>query len=68
MFDVKYGMEKENFEGEIEWMKKWFGSAGVCVNENGQILMVKQGRPEERKLWSVPSGGVELVESFDKWR
>ncbi|GGB47108.1 NUDIX hydrolase [Virgibacillus dakarensis] len=49
-------------------MKKWFGSAGVCVNENGQILMVKQGRPEERKLWSVPSGGVELVESFDKWR
>ncbi|MGY0694430.1 NUDIX hydrolase [Virgibacillus sp. FSP13] len=46
-------------------MKKWFGSAGVCVHEKSQILMVKQGRPKEKRLWSIPSGGKELNETFE---
>jgi aminoglycoside 6'-N-acetyltransferase len=40
-------------------MQKWFGSSGVCINENGELLMVLQGKPEEDKKWSVPSGGQE---------
>jgi hypothetical protein len=30
-------------------MQKWFGSSGVCINENGELLMVLQGKPEEDK-------------------
>lgn len=37
-------------------MQEWFGSAGLCINENGEILMVLQGKPEEDKTWSIPSG------------
>ena len=40
------------------------GSAGVCVNENSELLMVLQGRPDERKTWSVPTGGKEDNETF----
>ena len=47
-------------------MKKWFGSAGVCVNEKGQVLMVLQGRPDEKKKWSIPSGGKENDETFEE--
>ncbi|MFD2042950.1 NUDIX hydrolase [Ornithinibacillus salinisoli] len=46
-------------------MKEWYGAAGVCVNENNEILMVKQGTPEEEKTWSVPSGGKENGETFE---
>lgn len=45
-------------------MKKWFGSAGVCI-ENGKLLMVLQGTPDEEKRWSVPSGGQEQGESSE---
>ncbi|MGM7721615.1 NUDIX hydrolase [Metabacillus sp. Hm71] len=45
-------------------MQKWFGSSGVCINENGQLLMVLQGRPEEKKTWSIPSGGRDHDETF----
>ncbi|MBP2078798.1 NUDIX hydrolase [Oceanobacillus polygoni] len=45
-------------------MEKWFGSSGVCINEEGQLLMILQGKPEEKKAWSVPSGGKEKNESF----
>ncbi|SDQ06334.1 NUDIX hydrolase [Virgibacillus salinus] len=47
-------------------MQKWFGSSGVCINENGELLMVLQGKPEEDKTWSVPSGGLEKNESFEE--
>lgn len=47
-------------------MQKWFGSSGVCINENGQLLMVLQGRPEEKKTWSIPSGGREYDETFEE--
>lgn len=47
-------------------MQKWFSSSGVCINENGELLMVLQGKPEEKKMWSVPSGGKENNETFEE--
>ena len=47
-------------------MEKWYGSAAVCINESGELLMVLQGRPEERKTWSIPSGGKEPYETFEE--
>lgn len=41
-------------------MKKWFGSAAICINENKDILMVKSVGSED---WAVPSGGIEEGES-----
>ena len=46
-------------------MRKWFGASGICMNENGQLLMVLQGMPGERKTWSIPSGGKEHGETFE---
>lgn len=46
-------------------MNKWFGAGGICINERGEILMVKQGLPKEEKLWSIPSGGKEINESYE---
>jgi ADP-ribose pyrophosphatase YjhB (NUDIX family) len=40
----------------------WIGASGVCMNSKGEILMVLQGKPEEEKRWSVPSGGIEDVD------
>lgn len=47
-------------------MQKWYGSAGVCINEHKEILMVLQGQPDEEKVWTVPSGGLEKEESFEE--
>ncbi|UOQ86571.1 NUDIX hydrolase [Gracilibacillus salinarum] len=47
-------------------MRKWFGASGVCINEENKLLMVLQGKPEEVKKWSVPSGGLEIEESFEE--
>ncbi|EZH66567.1 DNA mismatch repair protein MutT [Bacillaceae bacterium JMAK1] len=47
-------------------MKKWLGSSGVCINQDGQLLMVLQGKPEEKKTWSIPSGGKEQEETFEE--
>ncbi|MFC4559005.1 NUDIX hydrolase [Virgibacillus kekensis] len=44
-------------------MEKWYGAAGVCIDDRKRLLMVKQGLPEEKKLWSIPSGGIEKGES-----
>ena len=41
-------------------MKSWSGSAGICINEQKEILMVKSFGSEE---WAVPSGGIEKGES-----
>lgn len=46
-------------------MKKWFGSAGICVKEQ-RVLMVLQGTIDEPKQWSVPSGGLLKGESFEE--
>ena len=47
-------------------MNKWVGAAGICVNSNRQLLMVLQGKPEEEKRWSVPSGGMEPGETLEE--
>ncbi|CDO02885.1 RNA pyrophosphohydrolase [Oceanobacillus picturae] len=40
------------------------GAAGVCLNENNELLMVLQGKEDEKKTWSVPTGGKEDGETF----
>ncbi|MBA4493023.1 NUDIX hydrolase [Paenactinomyces guangxiensis] len=45
-------------------MKSWTGAAAVCINEHGECLMVRQGKPDEPKLWSIPSGGKEKDETY----
>ncbi|MHC0039129.1 NUDIX hydrolase [Pseudoneobacillus sp. C159] len=47
-------------------MKKYYGGAGILINEMGELLMVLQGTPEEVKKWSVPSGGKNEGESFEE--
>jgi 8-oxo-dGTP diphosphatase len=43
-------------------MVEWKGAACICLQE-GKVLMVLQGLPEEEKRWSVPSGGIEECET-----
>nr|WP_256208545.1 NUDIX hydrolase [Paenibacillus sp. CF384] len=43
----------------------WSGSAAICFNASGGLLMVLQGKPHEEKRWSVPSGGRESNESYE---
>lgn len=44
----------------------WKGAAGVCINEDNQLLMVLQAAPDEEPKWSVPSGGLEGDETFEE--
>lgn len=46
-------------------MRTWHGAAAVVVNKNDELLMVKQGTPDEEKVWSIPSGGKEGDETFE---
>lgn len=41
------------------------GATGICMNNCNQMLMVLQGKPEEKKKWAVPSGITELNETFE---
>jgi ADP-ribose pyrophosphatase YjhB (NUDIX family) len=61
---VEYGGYYIQFAQGALNMKKWQGSAGICINQNAEILMVLQGTPEEEKKWSIPSGGLDSGESF----
>ncbi|MEH7884161.1 NUDIX hydrolase [Bacillus sp. JJ1609] len=47
-------------------MDLWVGSAGVCINHHGEVLMVRQGKEDEEKLWAIPAGGVELNETSEE--
>jgi len=47
-------------------MFSWKGAAGICLNENNEVLMVLQGAPGEEKTWTVPSGTVEEGETFEE--
>lgn len=47
-------------------MEKWVGAAGICVNSDRKLLVVLQGKPEEDKRWSVPSGGKEPEETLEE--
>ncbi|WP_261305289.1 NUDIX hydrolase [Paenibacillus andongensis] len=46
-------------------MNRWVGAAALCVNSDRQLLMVLQGKPEEEKRWSVPSGGKDEDETLE---
>jgi 8-oxo-dGTP diphosphatase len=41
-------------------MKEWYGAAGICMNENNEVLMVKA---KSSNAWAIPSGGIEKGES-----
>ena len=41
-------------------MKEWQGAAGICMNENNEVLMV---RAKNSRAWAVPSGGIEKGET-----
>jgi 8-oxo-dGTP diphosphatase len=43
----------------------WEGASCICLME-GKLLMVLQGKPEEEKRWSVPSGGLEKGETIEE--
>lgn len=47
-------------------MNIWIGAAGVCINSEGKLLMVLQGKPHEDKKWSVPAGGLEAGETIEE--
>ncbi|WP_309122617.1 NUDIX hydrolase [Paenibacillus sp.] len=47
-------------------MSQWVGAAAVCVDADNRLLMVLQGKPEEEKRWSVPSGGIEPGETLEQ--
>ncbi len=42
----------------------WEGSAALCINED-KVLMVLQGKRDEPKRWSIPSGGKHQNESSE---
>lgn len=44
----------------------WKGSAAICINDNQEILMVLQGKENEKKTWSIPTGGKQKYETFEE--
>ncbi|WP_408009045.1 NUDIX hydrolase [Pseudalkalibacillus sp. A8] len=42
----------------------WKGSAAVCIKDQ-KVLMVQQGKPNEKKLWTIPSGEKSEDESYE---
>jgi 8-oxo-dGTP pyrophosphatase MutT (NUDIX family) len=46
-------------------MASWKGAAAICINDEGKLLMVLQGKEHEEKRWSVPSGSKE-EETFEE--
>lgn len=47
-------------------MEFWQGASAVCVNDQRQLLMVKQGTPEEVKTWALPGGGKNKDETIEE--
>ena len=47
-------------------MFSWKGAAGICVNEQKEVLMVLQAAPGEDKKWTVPSGTLEEGETLEQ--
>lgn len=44
-------------------MYDWMGASALCMKE-GRLLMVLQGKENEEKRWSIPSGGLEPEETL----
>ncbi len=40
-------------------MQEWFGAAAVCINDQGDLLMIRNESDE----WAVPSGEIEKGET-----
>lgn len=47
-------------------MANWRGAAGICLNDQREVLMVLQGPPEEEKKWGVPAGPPEADETLEQ--
>ncbi|RLQ91059.1 NUDIX hydrolase [Planomicrobium sp. Y74] len=47
-------------------MSNWKGAAGICINDNREVLMVLQGPPDEEKKWGLPSGPPERDETLEE--
>lgn len=45
---------------------KWIGAAGICVNAQNQLLMVREKTGKGASSWSVPTGGVETGETNEQ--
>ncbi|WP_214702061.1 MULTISPECIES: NUDIX hydrolase [unclassified Exiguobacterium] len=44
-------------------MKQWRGSAALCINEEKEVLLVKN---RDIQQWSLPSGGLEDGETLEQ--
>lgn len=44
-------------------MKQWIGSAALCINEEKEVLLVKN---RDIQQWSLPSGGLEEGETLEQ--
>lgn len=47
-------------------MSNWKGAAGICINDNREVLMVLQGPPDEEKKWGLPTGPPEGDETLEE--
>ncbi len=47
-------------------MANWQGAAGVCVNDQNELLVVLQKAPDEDSKWAVPAAGVEAGETLEQ--
>lgn len=47
-------------------MFSWKGAAGICVNDQKEVLMVLQAASGEDKKWTVPSGTLEEGETIEE--
>ena len=37
--------------------------ASACIWKNGQVLLIKRGKPPGKGLWSLPGGKIEIGET-----
>ncbi|MFC0190436.1 NUDIX hydrolase [Fictibacillus aquaticus] len=46
-------------------METWVGAACICIQDS-KLLMVLQGKKDEDKKWTIPSGGLESYETIEQ--
>lgn len=47
-------------------MSNWKGAAGICINDQSEVLLVLQGPPDEEKKWGFPAGPPEAGETLEQ--
>ena len=47
-------------------MSNWKGSAGICLNDQNEVLLVLQGPPDDEKKWGLPAGPPEADETLEE--